>query len=146
MRSSVRRHRLITANASEIWGIVGRPELLHLWFPGVVATTVEGEVRTVTTRTGLVFQERIITRDPIQRRLQYRIESGLVREHLCTIDVIPLDEGQCLVTYSHDVEPSAMAVILGGATEAALAELAHQIESGTGPCLEACGAPAEVLR
>jgi len=136
MRGSERRERVIHAPASEVWAVVGRPDLLHLWFPGIVECAVEGDTRTITTGVGLRLVEDILTNDPLQRRFQYRIAGGVFKEHLGTIDVIELTEDSCLVSYSSDADPAPMAIILGGATGGALGELARQIESGSGPALD----------
>lgn len=137
MRASVRRDRVIGVSADRAWEVIGRPELLHHWFPGMVASPVEGTTRTVTTATGVSLAEDILTNDPLQRRFQYRITGGLFAEHLGSIDVIAIDDDRCAVTYASDVDPATMAVVLGGATNAALAELARQLESGRGPALDA---------
>lgn len=137
MRASVRRERVIHAPADEVWAVVGRPELLHLWFPGIVECVVEGDTRTITTGVGLRLVEDILTNDPLQRRFQYRIAGGVFKEHLASIDVIELTEHSCLVAYASDADPAPMAIILGGATAGALDELARQIESGSGPALDA---------
>jgi Polyketide cyclase / dehydrase and lipid transport len=130
MRASVRREAVIEASADAAWRLVGRPELLHLWFPGVVTSTVEGDVRTITLATGLTLDETILTNDPLQRRFQYRIEPGtFFTEHLATVDVIALGADRCLVTYGSDAAPATMAVVLGGATGAALEELRRRLES-----------------
>ena len=137
MRASVRRERVIEVSADRAWEVVGRPELLHLWFPGIVACVVEGSTRTITLGTGVSLPETILTNDPLQRRFQYRISGGLFAEHLGTIDVVALDDARCLVTYSSDADPATMAVVLGGATRGALDELAAQLEAGHGPALDA---------
>jgi len=131
MRASVRREVVIEVGADEAWAVVGRPETLHEWFPGIVDCTVEGDRRTITLRTGLSLDETILTNDPLQRRFQYRISGGLFREHLGSIDVIALGERRCLVTYASDVDPATMAIVLGGATGGALDELRGQLEGGT---------------
>ncbi|MFP3899425.1 MAG: SRPBCC family protein [Acidimicrobiia bacterium] len=141
MRASVRREVTIGVGADRAWRVVGRPDLLHRWFPGIVDCRVEGDRRTITLATGLTLDEAILTNDPLQRRLQYRIVGGLFTEHLASLDVIPLTADACLVTYAHDVDPATMAIVLGGATAAALAELRHQLESGHGPALD--GAPTD---
>lgn len=125
----MRRQRVIHVSAARAWEVVGRPELLHHWFPGIVDCTVEGSVRTITTGAGLSLAEEILTNDPIQRRFQYRISGGFFREHLGTVDVIELGPESCLVVYSSDADPAPMAVILGGATQGALDELARQLEN-----------------
>lgn len=123
--------------AATAWSVVGRPELLHHWFPGIVDCTVEGDQRTVTLGSGIVLAETIVTNDPLQRRFQYRVVGPLLREHLATIDVHDLGPDDCLVTYATDAAPAAMALVLGGATHSALEELRRQLESGTGPALDA---------
>jgi len=137
MRGSQRRQRVIGVAADRAWEIVGRPELLHHWFPGVVECTVDGSVRTITTGMGLQLAEDLLTNDGLQRRFQYRISGGFFREHLASIDVIELDAERCLVVYASDAEPATMAVILGGAMEGALAELARQLEADAGPAIDA---------
>ncbi len=137
MRGSERRQRVIHVSAEAAWAVIGRPEALHHWFPGIVECQVDGRTRTITTGVGLTLVEEILTNDPIQRRFQYRISGGFFREHLASIDVIELSEGTCLVTYASDADPAPMAVVLGGAMTAALAELADQLERGTGPALAA---------
>jgi polyketide cyclase/dehydrase/lipid transport protein len=132
MRASVRRELAIDVSADEAWALAGRPELIHTWFPGIVDCTVEGDRRTITLATGATVDEAILTNDPLQRRFQYRIEGGLLREHLGSIDVVPLADRRCLVTYASDADPAAMAIVLGGATAAALAELRRRLEGGPG--------------
>jgi hypothetical protein len=139
MRASVRRERIVEVSADRAWEVVGRPELLHHWFPGIVACSVEGSTRTITLATGISLDEELLTNDPLQRRFQYRISGGLFAEHLGTIDVIPLGEERCLVCYASDAEPATMAIVLGGATGGALEELARQLEAGAGPALDALG-------
>jgi len=137
MRGSVRSQRIIGVSAERAWQVVGRPELLHLWFPGIVDCTVDGTVRTVTLGSGASLAEELLTNDALQRRFQYRIEGGLFTEHLASIDVMALDDDRCLVTYASDADPAPMAVVLGGATNGALVELARQLESGRGPAIDA---------
>ena len=102
MRGSVRREVVVGVDADTAWRVVGRPDLLHHWFPGVVGCEVAGDLRTVTLATGLTFEETILTCDPLLRRFQYRISGGLFTEHLASLDVIALDETSCLITYASD--------------------------------------------
>lgn len=137
MRGSQRRERVIQVPADAAWSVIGRPELLHHWFPGIDDCTVDGATRTITTGMGLQLAEELLTNDPLQRRFQYRISGGFFKEHLASIDVIPLDERRCLVTYASDADPATMAIVLGGAMHGALEELARQLEAGAGPALDA---------
>ena len=129
--ATVRRETRIRRSADDVWALAGDPARLHEWFPGMVSSTVDGSVRTITTETGIEMPEEIVTVDPILRRFQYRITSRLVQQHLGVIDVFDLGDGSSLVAYSTDAEPDAMALIIGGATGGALAELRRQLEDGS---------------
>lgn len=142
MRASIRHQVAIDRPAGEVWAVVGRADLLHLWFPGVVECRVEGQRRTITVATGLSLDEEIVTHDDLQRRFQYRILGGMFREHLGTIDVLDLGDGTCLVTYATDADPATMALVIGGGTGAALDQLAHQFAAGSGPALDAAAGSA----
>ena len=87
------------------------------------------------TGSGLPMPEQLLTVDPGLRRLQYRITAPLFLEHLGTIDVHDLGDGTCLVVYSTDAEPAALALVIGGAARAALASLAAR---SLGPADRAC--------
>ena len=136
LRREIRIHR----SANDVWTVVGRPELLHLWFPGVASCAVDGNVRVITLGSGIPMPEEIVTNDSIQHRFQYRITSPLFKQHLATIDVIDLGDDTCEVVYSTDAEPAVMALVIGGATTGALEELRQQFESGVGPALDAVAA------
>lgn len=125
---TVRRQIIIDRSADEVWALVGDPAAIHRWFPGIVDSTVDGKVRLITTGAGLPIPEEIITVDPIQRRFQYRITAPMIRNHTGTIDVFALNNERSLVSYATDCEPDAMALIIGGATGGALAELRRLLE------------------
>lgn len=141
LRREIRIHRSV----DDVWSVVGRPELLHLWFPGIVNCTVEGTTRIITTGTGIPMPEEIITNDALQHRFQYRITAPLFRQHLATLDVIDIGDGTCMVVYSTDAEPAVMALVIGGATTGALEELKRQFDSDSGPALDAARATAGVM-
>lgn len=136
-RASIRRHVVVERSADEVWAVVGRPELLHLWFPGIESCVVDGDRRDVALATGLSMTERILTRDPLQRRFQYSLSGSLFQEHLATIDVIELDPTTSMLIYSTDAAPATMALVLGGGAGAALDEVRRQLESQVGPAVEA---------
>ncbi len=143
MRASARRHAEIAAPADAVWAVVSRADVLATWFPGLRQVVMRTPtIRTITTGTGVSLDEEIITNDPLQRRFQYRITGGFFAEHLASIDVIPLAADRCLVSYASDADPATMAIVLGGAMDAALVSLREQIEAGAGPALDAIAMPA----
>lgn len=129
MRGSIRRQIRIARPADDVWAVVGRPEALHEWFPGVDSCEVEGTTRRITVGTGLTMEESILTNDPVQRRFQYSIDGALFRDHLGTIDVIDLGDGTSLVTYATDADPAVMALVISGGAGGALEELRRRLET-----------------
>lgn len=114
----------LTCDPDLAWALVGRPERVAEWFPGIVSCTVEGLEREIVMRSGLSMPEDLLTVDNRLRRFQYRITGPLFKEHLSTIDVFDLADGTCLVVYSIDAEPAPLALVIGGAARAGLAQLA----------------------
>jgi hypothetical protein len=133
LMATVRRHVLIDAPAERAWAVVSDAGHLDTWFPGLTGCVLDGDVRTITLGSGLPMPERIITNDAIQRRFQYRIEVPLFTHHLGTVDVIALDDDHCLAVYSTDAEPAPLALVIGGATGDALANLKRMCETDDGP-------------
>lgn len=130
--ATVRRQIIIERPAEAVWAVVGDPTTIHRWFPGMVDAQVDGTTRVITTESGLPLPEEIVTNDAIQRRFQYHITAGFIKNHLGTIDVFDLGDGRSLVSYATDCEPAALCLMIGGATGNALKELRRQLEAEKG--------------
>ena len=130
IRGSVRREVRIAAPPDEVWAWIGDPARLPEWFPGIVSAEVDevAGTRTITTGAGIPMVERLVTNDRLQRRFQYRIDGGLFREHLSTIDVLDDGDGTSLVVYGVDAEPAVMSLVIGGAAGNALLHLKSMLE------------------
>ena len=124
-RGSIRHAIRLACPPDDVWAVVGDPPRIQEWFPGIVSSTVEGDQRVVTTRSGIPMPEHLLTVDPVLRRMQYRITAPMFKEHLGTVDVHDLEDGTCLVVYSTDADPAPLALVIGGAARAALANLPH---------------------
>ena len=122
-RGSMRHAIRMDCPADLVWDVVGAPARLAEWWRGIESCEVDGDSRTVVTRSGLPMPEKLLTIDHNQRRFQYRITAPLFVEHLSTIDVHDLDDGTCLTVYSVDAEPAVLALVIGGAARAALGHL-----------------------
>jgi hypothetical protein len=125
---SIRYETRIRRSAEDVWQLVGDPARLHEWFPGIASSPVDGTSRLITTDAGLPMPEEILVVDPVKRRFQYRLVLPVFRHHRGTIDVIELDDATCMVVYSTEADPRAMALVIGGATAGALDELRRQME------------------
>lgn len=103
-----------------MWTLLGAPERVHEWFPGIVSCTVDGTRRVVVTASGIPMPEDLVTVDPTLRRLQYRITAPMFAEHLSTLDLHDLADGTCLAVYSVDADPAPLALVIGGAARSGL--------------------------
>ncbi|MGH9270233.1 MAG: SRPBCC family protein [Ilumatobacteraceae bacterium] len=125
---SIRHEVRIARSAADVWALAGDAARLHEWFPGITASDVDGDLRTITLGTGVQMPEEILVRDPVQRRFQYRITAPIFRHHRGTIDVIDLGDDTCVVVYSTEADPRTMALTIGGGTAGALDELRRRFE------------------
>ena len=128
MIGSIRHHVRIDRPATDVWTLAGDPTRLHEWFPGIVACTVDGNQRVITTAAGLPMPEEILVQDDIQRRFQYRVTTPMFKHHRGTIDVLDLGDDTCVVVYSTEADPRTMALLIAGGAAGALDELKRQME------------------
>ena len=127
--ASLRHERRIAATADVVWDVVRRPESIPTWFPGIVSCTVEGDVRVITTATGMEIPEKIMTIDSTIRRFAYRVTAPLYTFHLGVIDVIEIGQFDSLCVYSTTAEPDTLALIIAGGTIGALVEIQRLSEA-----------------
>ena len=125
---SARYHIRINKPAETVWQLAGDPTRLHEWFPGVTSCEVNGTTRVIILDSGLPMPEEILIKDDTLRRFQYRVTAPMFAFHRGGIDVIDLGDETCLVVYSTDADPRAMALVIGGGTAGALRELKRQME------------------
>lgn len=125
---SIRHQIRIRRSAADVWARVRDAAGLHTWFPGLTDCQVDGNNRVIFLASGMAMPEEILVNDDVQRRFQYRITAPIFRHHRGTIDVIELDTDECIVVYSTEADPRAMALTIGGGTAGALDELKRQLE------------------
>ena len=130
--ASLRHERRIAATADVVWDVVRRPESIPTWFPGIVSCTVEGDVRVITTATGMEIPEKIMTIDSTIRRFAYRVTAPLYTFHLGVIDVIEIGQFDSLCVYSPTAEPDTLALLIAGGTVGALEEIQRLAEAVKG--------------
>lgn len=90
---------------------------------------IDGTERRITLASGLTLIETIVSNRDDLRRFQYRLTGPLpIESHLGTIDVIADGDSRCVVVYSTDVIPHALAFVLDGAVSDALVNLKNLME------------------
>ena len=127
--ASLRHERRIAADADTVWDLVRRPESIPEWFPGINSCTVDGNVRVITTATGLEIPEEILSIDDTLRRFAYRITAAPYTFHLGVIDVIDIAPNDSLCIYSTTAMPDTLALLIAGGTLGALKEIRRLAES-----------------
>lgn len=127
--ASLRHERRIAADANTVWEVVRRPESIPQWFPGIVSCTVEGDLRVITTATGLEIPEEILSIDDALRHFAYRITAAPYTFHLGVIDVIEIATNDSLCVYSTTALPDTLALLIAGGTVGALDQIQRLAES-----------------
>ena len=82
-RGSVRREVRIACPPADVWAIVGDPQRLPEWFPGIVELHGRRPTRVVTSWHRAPMPEQIITIDHLQRR------SSTASRLLCSANTSP---------------------------------------------------------
>lgn len=126
--ATVRSHTRINRSAEEVWNVVSDAGNIAAWFPAVKTSSATGSTRSCELADGTPLEEDIVTSDPMLRRFQYRITGGIpVDAHLGTVDV--LDDGQhCMVVYTTEIAPDALAETMGPTIEEGLRGLKRYCE------------------
>jgi hypothetical protein len=127
--ASIRHERRIAADADTVWSLVRRPESIPEWFPGIVAATVEGNRRVITTAIGLEMPEEILANDDATRHFAYRITAPQYTLHLGVIDVLAIGPHDSICVYSTTALPDTLAILIAGGTLGALDEIQRLAES-----------------
>ena len=130
--ASLRHERRIAAAPDTVWEVVRRPESIPEWFPGIVACTVDGNRRVITTATGLEMPEEILAIDSSIRRFAYRITAAPYQFHLGVVDVIEIGPNDSLCVYSTTALPDTLALLIAGGTLGALDEIQRLAEKAQG--------------
>ncbi|HEX5615617.1 MAG TPA: SRPBCC family protein [Acidimicrobiia bacterium] len=127
--ATLRREVRIARPADAVWDVIADAGTIADWFPAMESSSIEGDVRRCSLRSGLELIERIVTSDAELRRFQYRVTGGVpVIEHLATVDVFALGPADALLVYSTEVEPAPLALVLGDAIEEAVLNLRARLE------------------
>ncbi len=116
-------------SADAVWDVVGDPARID-WVPGVESCEMEGDVRRFAMAGAGELAERILLRDPAQRRLEYSViaSTPALEAHKAAIEVRPQPEG-CLLIWETDVRPEAVEPFIRRSMEGALEQLERVLGS-----------------
>lgn len=127
--ATMRQSVFIERAADDVWNLLRDPASVTTWFPQMTDVNIDGTERRITLASGLTLIETIVSNRDDLRRFQYRLTGPLpIESHLGTIDVIADGDSRCVVVYSTDVIPHALAFVLDGAVSDALVNLKKLME------------------
>ncbi|MSO38123.1 MAG: SRPBCC family protein [Acidimicrobiia bacterium] len=127
--ATMRQSVFIERAADDVWNLLRDPASVTTWFPQMTDVNIDGTERRITLASGLTLIETIVSNRDDLRRFQYRLTGPLpIESHLGTIDVIADGDSRCVVVYSTDVIPHALAFVLDGAVSDALVNLKNLME------------------
>ena len=120
----------IEASADHVWDAVRDVSALHTRLvPGfVIDTRMEGETRVVTFGNGTIVREPILSIDDARRRLAWTAVGGTTTHYNAVMLVIP-DAGGCIVRWTSDLLPHALAPTIAAIQRRGLATLKKTLES-----------------
>lgn len=127
----------VAAPPHEVWALAGDPARVHEWFGPVVATEIEGDVRTVEMANGAKLVERLVDRDDPGLSYAYEVISGIpgLTSHRATINVTAHQDGSVIhwrQTATSEVEDYDIEARLSGVMTAGLEHLRDVLEGAVG--------------
>ncbi len=120
---------VIEASPDDVWAIVGDVANVADWFEGIEESSVQDGIRYVTMPGGMTVTERITGPDHENRTYQYEIIGDMpLDKHHATVTVHDHADGT-LLTWHTEVEPDAIADVMGLTFDVALASLKNRLEA-----------------
>lgn len=130
--ASIRCEELIHRSAEFAWSMLRRPgEAAALFAPVLTASSIEGDVRTVTFANGNVVRERIVDIDDRRRRLCYTVLGDTFEHHSASMEIEPIDELTCSFVWISDILPDERTALVGPLMEQGCRALVANVERGT---------------
>jgi carbon monoxide dehydrogenase subunit G len=109
--ATIRKEITIDAAPDAVWAAVRDVGAVHeRLVPGLVtATTLDGDVRTVTFANGMVVREQIVTIDDDAKRLVYAATGGRTTHHNASLQAIPEGPRRTRLVWITDLLPAEAA-------------------------------------
>ena len=94
------------------WALLSDVAAPQKAFPGVLTDArMENDERIVTFANGAVVRERIVSVDPVRRRIAYVVTGGRFSQHAAAMQI--LDDGEyCRLLWASDFLPDEVAPLV----------------------------------
>jgi hypothetical protein len=132
--ASIYREFTVEADPNIVWSAIRDVGAIHqrLAKGFVIDTRLEGDVRTVTFKNGIVAKERILGVDSQNRRMAYTILSDKFEYHNAAFQVFAEANRQTQIIWTADILPNEMETYLSEMTDRAIEAIKGTLE-GDGP-------------
>ena len=130
--ATVHKEISIAAAPADVWAAVRDVGAVHeRLVPGlVVATVLDGDVRTVTFANGMVVREQIVTVDDGARCLAYAATGGRATHHNASLQVFADGPGRSRLVWTTDLLPEEAAGPIAALVEQGAAIMKTTLERG----------------
>jgi len=128
--ASIYREFTVEADPNIVWSAIRDVGAIHqrLAKGFVVDTQLEGGVRTVTFKNGVVAKERILGIDYQNRRMAYAIISDKLEHHSAAFQVFAESNRQTRIIWTADILPNEMENYLSEMTDRAIEAMKGTLE------------------
>lgn len=133
--ASIYREFIVEADPNRVWSAIQDVGAIHqrLAKGFVDDTQLEGDVRTVTFKNGVVVKERILGVDSQNRRMAYTILSDKLEHHSAAFQVVTEANRRTRIIWTADILPKEMENYLSGMSDRAIEAMKRTLE---GDCPE----------
>lgn len=130
--ATIRREQLVAVPAEAAWEALRKADRAdRLFAPVLVGCTMHDNIRTVTFANGLVVSEQIVTIDDADRRLAYYVLGEMFEHHSASMQIVPIDEGNCRFIWTSDFLPEDRTETVRPLVTQGSSALVRNIEAGT---------------
>lgn len=131
--ATIRHEQLVAVPAEAAWEALRQADRAdRLFAPVLVGCTMQEDIRTVTFANGLVVSEQIVTVDDADRRLAYYVMGEMFDYHSASMQILPVDDGNCRFIWISDFLPEDRADTVRPLVMQGSSALAQNIEAGAG--------------
>jgi carbon monoxide dehydrogenase subunit G len=129
--STIQRDVRLESPAADVWAVLRNVGRADLAFPGVLtASTIDGDMRTVTFANGFVACERIHNVDETARRIDYGVIGGPFTQHRAWMQIVPDGDGSRFL-WTSEFQPDSVAEQVEPMIDAGVAAIQERF--GTSP-------------
>jgi hypothetical protein len=119
----------VAAGADAAWALLREVGAADKAFPGVlVASRLDGDVRTVNFANGMEVKERIVNIDEQNRRVAYGVIEGRFTHHHGSMQIQALGDGRCRFIWISDFLPDEAEPLVQGLVDQGAAALRGVLE------------------